>query len=246
MKHFPFLLVLSLPISVLAEGGLPNQPYIYVEGKAEIKKLADFAILRFDLVARAPEQPKANKEVQSKANKIFALLNDQKISQNDVIAEDIKSEAEFEQTESYSRRGKLIGYVVIRAFTVKGRAAKAFPKLVDQLIAAGNVEFTGIEPQLSKEKEFENQLWDKAVANAREQAEKTLKQTGMKIDAVFAVSPVSFPEIQSRIFPAENERTIVTASEIPTKGERVPSEYRLAPVTVSQSVHVIYLISPAK
>ena len=52
----------------------------------------------------------------------------------------------------------------------------------------------------------------------------------MKIDSVFAVSPMSFPEIQSKIFPAENERAIVTASEIPTKGERVPSEYRLAPI----------------
>ena len=38
-------------------------------------------------------------------------------------------------------------------------------------------------------------------------------------------------------FPAKNERTIVTASEIPTKGERVPSEYRLAPIAVDQSVH---------
>src|SRR5437870_13427576 len=35
MKLFLFAFVI-LPISVLAEGGLPNQPYIYVEGKAEI------------------------------------------------------------------------------------------------------------------------------------------------------------------------------------------------------------------
>ncbi|PYK57363.1 MAG: hypothetical protein DME43_15370 [Verrucomicrobia bacterium] len=246
MKIFVFAL-LSLPMSLLGEGGLPSQPYIYVVGKAGVEKTADIVILRFDLVARAPDQVKANDEVQARAAKVFALLNDRKISQNDVIAEEIKSEAEFEQTETYPRsRGKLIGYVVTRVFTVKVRDVTAFPKLVDQLIAAANVEFTGIEAQLSKEKEIEDQLWDKAVANAREQAEKTLKQTGMKIDSVFAVSPLSFPEIQGKIFPAENERTIVTASEIPTKGERVPSEYRLAPIAVDQSVHVIYLISRAK
>jgi hypothetical protein len=68
----------------------------------------------------------------------------------------------------------------------------------------------------------------------------------MKIDSVFAVSPMSFPEIQSKIFPAENERTIVTASEIPTKGQRITSEYRLALIAVDQSVHVTYLISRAK
>jgi len=57
----------------------------------------------------------------------------------------------------------------------------------------------------------------------------------MKIDSVFAVSPIWFPEIQGKIFPAQNERIIVT-----------PSEYRLAPIAVDQSVHFIYLISRAK
>jgi hypothetical protein len=63
----------------------------------------------------------------------------------------------------------------------------------------------------------------------------------MKIDSVFAISPVVFPEIQSKLFGfgpvarAEVERIIET-----------PLQYRLAPITASQSVHVIYLISPAK
>jgi hypothetical protein len=74
MKHFVFLLVLGLSISVLAAGGLPDKPYIYVQGKAEIEKPADIITLRFDLVGRAPEQPKANEDVQTKANKIFALI----------------------------------------------------------------------------------------------------------------------------------------------------------------------------
>lgn len=245
MKAILFLL-LSLPISVLAEGGLPTQPYIYVVGMAGIEKPADTVTVRFEVVARAPDQAKANEEVQAKAAKIFALLKDRKIASNDVIAEDIKSEADFEQGEGYRNRGKLIGYVVNRSFAVKIREVAAFPKLIDELVAIGGVEFGGIEPGLSKAKEMEGQLWDKAVADARERAEKAIKQTRMKIDSVFALSPVAFPEIQGRIFPADSERTIVTGSDILTKQDRVPSEYRLAPVSVSQSVHVIYLISPAK
>jgi hypothetical protein len=45
-----------------------GQTYIYVEGKAEIEKPADMMTLRFDLVGRAPQQPKANEDVQAKAN----------------------------------------------------------------------------------------------------------------------------------------------------------------------------------
>jgi uncharacterized protein YggE len=242
MKRFLFLLVLSLPIRVFADGGLPEKPYIYVEGNAEIQKPADFVTLRFDLVARAPEQPKANQEVQAKANKIFPLLKGLKIADTDVIAEDLRSEPEFEEGPEYStKRGKFIGYKVTRPFKVKVRDVTVFPKLADELIGGGGVEFSGIEGGLSKEKEkqIEADLWQKALTSAREKAETTLKALNMKIDSVFAVSPVGFLEIQRGIFesgvPAQEAERVIT-----------PSEYRLAPITISQSVHVIYLISPAK
>ena len=99
-----------LPISVLAEGGLPNQPYIYVEGKAEIEKPADMVTLRFDIVTHHPDQAKANQEVQAKAAKVFAILEGGRIVKNDVIAGDLKSEAEYEENENTPRvRSKLTG-----------------------------------------------------------------------------------------------------------------------------------------
>ena len=248
MKRFLFLVVvLSFPISLLADGGLPDRPYIYVKGIADDSKPADTVVLRFDLVARAPEQPKANADVQSRSNKVFDLLRRRKISNSDIVAEQITSETDFEQTDTYPRRGKFVGYVVTRNFAVKLRDVGAFPKLVDDLIATANVQFTGIEGLFSKEKEITKQLWAQAIADAQGQAEQTAKKLGMKIDSVFAISPVPIPEIQSTMFPtATEERTIVTASNIPTQEDRVSSEYRLRPVEFSQSVHMIYLISPAK
>jgi uncharacterized protein YggE len=246
MKRFLFVSLLLFPISVFADGGLPNQPYIYVKGMAGDEKPADIVVVRFDLVARAPDQPKANADVQARSVKVFSLLRERKISNNDIIAEQIRSEADFEHTETYPNRGKLVGYVVTRQFSVKVRDVSSFPKLVDDLIATANAQFTGIEGLYSKEKEMNKQLWDKAIADARDQAERTVKQLGMKIDSVFAISPVTIPEIPSNMFPRTDERTIVTASNIPTQQDRVSSEYRLAPVEFSQSVHVIYLISPGK
>jgi uncharacterized protein len=248
MKKLVLLALASLPLSVLAQGGLPNAPYIYVEGKAEIEKPADMVTLRFDVVARNPDQPKANQEVQAKANKIFALLKERNIAENDVIAADLKSEPLYSK-EDESRRNqiKVIGYKVTRSFSVKVRDVTAFAKLVDELLAFGGTEFSGIDAGLNKEKEVVDQIFRDALVNAREQAEKTLKTMDMKIDSIFAVSPTSFPDIQSRIFGSSTtERVIVTGSYIPTGGNLEPSEYRLAPVKVSQSIHVIYLISPAK
>jgi uncharacterized protein len=248
MKYF-LPLFLLLPLTLFADGGLPNQPYIYVEGTAEIEKPADIIILRFDVVARNADQTKANEEFRGKAAKVFSMLKATKISEGDVVAQSLRSEPQFEKGESYSdSRGKVIGYTVTRPFKVTIHDIATFPKLVDELLAIGTLEFSGIDPALSKGKETEDQVWEKALADARNRAEKMLKPTGMKIDSVFAMSPVSFPEIAGTMLRrSESHMTqavIVTGYNVPPQEGQ--SQYRVAPVTVNQSVHVIYLISPAK
>jgi len=245
MKRFLFFSLLIFPISVLANGGLPDKPYIYVVGKAEMEKPADMVQLHFDVVVRGPDETKVNQEVQNKANKIFALLDSRKVPSEDVIAETLKSEPEFEQQDNPPpNRGRLIGYSVTRPFHVKVRDVRAFPKLVDELLAIGGVEFTFIQGALSKQRELQDQMWKEALANARERADKIAKPLGLKTDSVFAISPVQFPQIEGDIF-SSSERVVVTGALPPIQPEAA-SHYRLAPVTVSQTVHVIYLISPAK
>ncbi len=224
---------------------MPNEPYIYVEGHAEIKKPADLVTLRFDLVTRNADQTKANQEVQAKASKIFAMLDERKVAQDDVVASDLRSEPQFQQEPGRpEEQGKLIGYVVTRPFLVKARELKIFPQLVDDLIALGGVQFSGIEEGLAKEKEVMDESWGAALDDARAKAEKTLKASGMTIRSVFAISPVNFPEISSRIFGSMPGIAGYAARDAMMKPDA--SQYRLAPVTVSQSVHVIYLIAPAK
>lgn len=203
--------------------------------------------LRFDVVGRAPDQPKANQDVQTKANKIFELVKSAKVADNDVIADDLRSEPEFEQNENYSRgHGKLIGYKVTRPFQIKVRELTSFPKLVDELLNLEGTEFSGIEGGLQKQNEIENEIADKALANARERAEKTLKRMNMKIDSIFAISPVAFPEIESRMFVQENVTYLgVRAAKVGLPAS-AGAQYQVAPVKLTESVHVIYLISPAK
>lgn len=241
MKRVLYLL-LSFPMFAFAEGGLPTTPYIYVEGRASIEKPADMVTLEFSVVGRASEQNKANAAAQEKSSKVLDLLKATKIDENDVIAETVRSQAEFEETEHRSNRSaKIIGYSVTRPFQVKVKSVTAFPKLVDELMKMEGVEVSGIEGGFSKWKEVQDQVWEKALADARGQAEKSLKPMGMKIDSVFAISPIAWPEIERNMF-ANRERVIVTGSSAPEPEPR----YLVAPITISQSVHVIYLISPAK
>ena len=89
MNRLLFVL-LALPLSVFAEGGLPGQPYLYVT-EAAIEKPVDIVFLRFDLVARNAEQTKANQEVQAKAKRILAWLDERKVAKADIIAKDLNS-----------------------------------------------------------------------------------------------------------------------------------------------------------
>jgi len=112
--------LLLLPGILFAQGGLPNQPYIYVEGKAEVEKPADMVTLRFDLITRNIDRAKANQEIQTKATKVLALLDSKKIAENDVIAQDLTSEPEYQEDENSTRnRGKLIDYKVTSPFRSK-------------------------------------------------------------------------------------------------------------------------------
>ena len=178
MKITLYLLLL-FPICVFAQGGLPTQPYIYVEGKAGAEKPADMVTLQFEIVARQAEERKANAEVQAKANAVFDLAKSRGLANDDVIAQSLRSEPQFENPENYPKKGKIIGYAVSRPFAIKVRDITKFPRLADDLMAIGGLEFSGVESGLQKEQEVEQDLWTKAVANAHEQAEKTVQSMGM-------------------------------------------------------------------
>ena len=62
-------------------------------------------------------------------------------------------------------------------------------KLIDDLLAVSGLEMSGVFPGLIHEEELEDTVAGKALSNAREKAEKTVKPLGMKVASVFAVSP---------------------------------------------------------
>ena len=97
MKHFLFFYLVILPISAFAGSGLPDKPYIYVEGQAAIEKPADEASIHFSVVAHNPDQVKANQEVQQKVAKLLTLLDQRKVAKSDVIAENLHSQPEYER-----------------------------------------------------------------------------------------------------------------------------------------------------
>ena len=229
--------------------GLPTVPYLYVQGSAEVEKKADMVLLRFKLSEVNKEVAAANKAVQAQAVKVFDLFKATGIADADVIADEISSDAEFEEAGSFGRSGKLIGFRVQREFAVKVRDMAKFPKLVNDLFALKVSYFTGVSAEYTKAKEVKDETWELTLKSARAEADKMAKAAGMKVDSVWAISPEAFPSIQGRILGQDSNSYSVpgiAAGPAPEKKAEIAPEYRLAPLTFKQSVHAIYLISPAK
>jgi uncharacterized protein len=243
MKLFCVAL-LACQVSLFAQSGIPNQPYIYVEGKAEIDKPADMVTFRFEVSSTNINSAAANKEAQAKATSVFELLSKSKIANKDIIASDFRSEPEYERTKEdpNGEQGKIIGYRVSRPFVVRVADIKAFPQLIDELLGVNGLDFSGIQAGLSNTKEVEDEIWNKAIADGRSRADKTARAMGMKLESAFAISPVSFPRIAETIFDSKSP-VLELHRDLVSPG---PNRYLLPPITVSQSVHIIYLISPAK
>src|SRR5215831_9554489 len=110
MKIFIIILIAITPGLLLAQAnaGLPDKPYIYVRGSAESKKAPDIVTVNFDLVGRAPERAKANDDVQSRAAKVFDMLGKLNIGKDDTIADDFRTEEEFEESESGARKSQKV------------------------------------------------------------------------------------------------------------------------------------------
>jgi hypothetical protein len=133
---------------------------------------------------------------------------------------------------------------VTRPSKVTVRDLTKYGRLGDQIMNLGSVYLSYINSEVSDREKIGEELWPKAIANAHEKAEKTLKPMGMKIDSVFAVSSIDFGEIRGE-FVKSGERVVVTGMNIPTPPDE-PSQYRLEMVTIESTAHIIYLISPAK
>jgi uncharacterized protein YggE len=231
--------LLSAAVSLHANG-LPTSPYIYVRGQASVERKAEFVELRFALAAISSDPVKANAEVQSQAKKVFELLKTTGVADSEVIASDLESETVYEESQERLKIPAVLGYRVTRPFTVKVRTLDKYPKLVDELLALKVAEFHRVTEGVEKPDELKDAVREKAMRDARAKAEKLAKASGLKIDRVWAISPTSFVDLDQEFLGADNHPAPVGA------GPDMVPEYRLAPVRVSDSLHVIFLVSEAK
>jgi uncharacterized protein len=239
------LLPLVLLAASLADGsGLPTSPYVYVQGFAEERIAPDTVTVTFSVNATDQDQGRAKGTVSEKSAAVFKLFEKLAIKDDAIAAHEISVNENYEYNS-----GKRVfnGYTVTRNFTVRLTDFAAYPKLVDGLIALRIDALQGAHPSYSKDAEASARLKKAALAQARQQAEDLAAGMNARITGVFAAAPIAFGEIPRVMFGGDGGGPQPMMHTMAMRAEKsAEDKYVFDKLTLSERLHVIFLVEPAK
>lgn len=198
MKLFPILA--ALLASKLAGSALPPSPYIYSIGRAERSVDADLVTIHVVVRGTATDYRSALTKMRGEASGVFSVLEAAQISLDDMASHEVSAEPQYERDDS---RRTITGYSVFQRIDVTLRDVSKAADIITRILEKGVSTLQIGAPRSTKRTEAERELTAEAIRDARRRADEIAVETGMKVTSVYAVSPVSFGEIESSILQGE-------------------------------------------
>ncbi len=209
---------------------------ITISGQGEVFATPDIATFSFSVTETAKAQPDAQKAATEKMNAVIAYLKAQGIADKDVQTSDYSIYPKYDYTQTictqYScppSKQILQGYTVSQSVTVKVRdTAKAGAVLAG--VGALKVEnVSGLSLSIDDHKAIERQAREKAIADAKQQADALAADLGVKIVRIVSYSesgnypvPMYYAKAMDARGGVANEATPPSPS-IPTGENKVTS-----------------------
>jgi len=177
------LLVLAFPA---AASELPDFPFAYVTGNAEIEVPPDIATTTFRIEAFDKESERVMAAVEERSEEVVSLLEKYGIKRKDIVSYELRKTTVREQ-RNYTRLG-ILGYEVDRRFSITIRELERYGALAEALLNVENLTELNTVFDTTRRKAIEKDLIAQASANAREKADALAKGYGTQIEAVFAIT----------------------------------------------------------
>jgi uncharacterized protein len=173
---------------------IPEYPFVFVTGKAEIDTPPDFAVCSLTIRAIDQDPGKAESTVDGRLKSVLGIL-----TANDVAPTDIESFNVSKQILSTAYDEKepaaIRGYDFTRSLKFKARRLKSLPVIEEGFVGSPNVEQVNCEFDRTDRAAIEAELLTKAVNSARDQAVKLAEPLGRHVTTAEAISQVPFYSI---------------------------------------------------
>ncbi len=185
-KTIVIVAALSLSTFAYSQSALPDFPFVFAQGEADIKLPPDIAHISFTVLAYEADPEKARLVVRERTGQILDFISFLKIKQEDVVAYDISKRA-VRKRQDY-RELEILGYDVSRQIRVTLRNVQLYEVFMKNLLSAANIE--SVKPGFDRtdREKVESDLLTDAAHNAKQQAEHMAKGFGAKLGTVYAIT----------------------------------------------------------
>ncbi|MCS4308589.1 uncharacterized protein YggE [Rheinheimera pacifica] len=188
MKLATITTALALTLSGAVQASpLPDFPFINVTGAAKLEVAPDKARIQFVIRQTADKADAATEAVYKQGRELMQFLAQQGITEADIDAAQINKEALF---KDYNNRA-ITGYEASQPIMVTLNELTNYVAVMDYLFKQPQIFSISGSFDSSQREQYEQQLSEKAGADARRRANSLAAAQGVKISSVFAISEAS-------------------------------------------------------
>ena len=155
---------------------------VTVNGEATVNVAPDTAVIRVGVNSTA----KSAREASDANGKQMTAVKDAGVAARDVQTSRLSLQPQYNPNRSGTAR--LLGFQATNQITVNVRDIDKLAGIIDQAIAAGANEMSGLEFVVSQQSKLLDQARDEAIADARRKADLYAKAAGAKLGAVISIS----------------------------------------------------------
>lgn len=159
---------------------------VTVNGEATVNVAPDMAIIRVGVTSTAKSAREASDANAKQMTAVIAAIKDAGITPRDIQTSRLSLQPQYDPNRSGTAR--LLGFQATNQITVNVRDIDKLAAIIDQSIAAGANEMSGLEFVVSQQSKLLDQARDEAIADARRKADLYAKAAGAKLGAVVSIT----------------------------------------------------------
>jgi uncharacterized protein YggE len=195
-SKIPYSLVfgLLLCVSRAFAADIPDYPFVFVVGSADIETPPNIATCSLTLRARDEDPGKAASIVDDRLKFVLTTLRENHVAPNDIESFSIQKQV-LTSEDNENSRAVIKGYDVWRNIKFVVRRLEAVAPMEVSLVRSPNIVNINCQFDRTDRAAAEADLQTKALHTARDEADKLVGPLGRHVTAAVAVSKVPFESI---------------------------------------------------
>lgn len=213
---------------------LPDYPFLFETGTAQIDVAPDLANVEINIAERGDDPAKVFASVNASIAATLDALTRLKVPTADIDTSDIQRAVDYTRVEKNA--STKVQYILSRQVKVRIRDLSVWPTLMADLAKVSHIDAMNSDFQSSSRNAIYEKLEEQAARDAQTRAQRSAGYFGRKIGAAMAISRLPFHTVDA-IFTGGP--SYMPAPYIPP-GNSTGNLHVPAQITLSTSVNVLF------